>query len=41
MVILGIALIASIATTFYRYIILEDISYETDEDVFQESLLEE
>jgi len=33
--------LVSVVAIFYRYIILEDISYETDEDVFQESLLEE
>ena len=37
------ALIVTVSTvaTFYRYIVLEDISYETDEAAFQESLLEE
>jgi hypothetical protein len=32
---------ASVAATYYRYIVLKDIGYETDEDLFQTSLLEE
>jgi len=31
----------SIAITFYRYVVLEDIDFYTDEESFQESLLEE
>lgn len=31
----------SVVITFYRYILVENIVYETDENVFQESLLEE
>ena len=31
----------SVVVTFYRYILVEDIVYETDEDLFQNSLLEE
>jgi len=33
--------LASIAVTFYRYIIIENISYETSEILFQEALLEQ
>jgi len=33
--------IMSTAITFYRYIILEDITFFIDEEAFQESLLEE
>ncbi len=31
----------SLAVTFYRYLILEDIVFYTDEEAFNESLLEE
>lgn len=31
----------SISVVFYRYIILEDIVFYTDEEAFMESLLEE
>lgn len=31
----------SVGTSFYRYIILEDIVFYTDEELFQQSLLEE
>jgi hypothetical protein len=31
----------SIVITFYKYIVLNNINYYTDEGVFQESLLEE
>lgn len=31
---------AAIAAIFYRYVVLEDISYETDEQAFQATLLE-
>lgn len=34
-------LLASVAVTFYRYIILEDIVFYTDEEAFAENLLEE
>ena len=37
LVIVGLSVIA----TFYRYIVLEDITFHTDEELFQESLLEE
>jgi uncharacterized protein YpmB len=40
-VIFTILFTASIVATFYRYILLEDVTYETDENAFQESLLEE
>ena len=40
-VIFTIIVTASMIATFYRYIILKNISYEIDEDVFQEALLEE
>lgn len=40
-VIFALIMTASVVATFYRYIVLEDISYETDEELFQESLLEE
>ena len=33
--------VMSTAITFYRYIILEDITFFTDEEAFRESLLEE
>ena len=32
--------LASIVATYYRYIVQEDISYETDENAFQAALLE-
>lgn len=32
---------ASVFATYRRYIIFQDISYEVDEAVFQEALLEE
>lgn len=38
---LTIAIVFSVVTTFYKYILMEDIVYETDEDAFQASLLEE
>ena len=34
-------ILISIAITFYRYIIKEDIVFYTDEEAFNESLLEE
>ena len=34
-------IVASIIATYYRYVVLGDINYETDENVFQQSLLEE
>ncbi len=33
--------IVSIFIAFYRYIILEDITFYTDEELFEQSLLEE
>ena len=33
--------IFSVGFTFYKYIILEDIVFYTDEELFNESLLEE
>ena len=35
------SVVLSIFATFYRYVIVEDIDYVLDEEVFQESLLEE
>ena len=40
-VIFALILTASIAATLYRYIVLQDISFKTDENAFQEALLEE
>jgi len=37
----ALLIMISTVATYYRYIVLEDISYETDEQLFQESLLEE
>jgi hypothetical protein len=37
----AILVIISTIITFYRYIVLEDIIFITDEEAFQESLLEE
>ncbi len=37
----SLAVALSVAVVFYRYIVLEDISYATEEAIFQESLLEE
>jgi len=31
----------SVVVSYYKYILIEDINYEIDEDAFQASLLEE
>ena len=33
--------IISVVVTFYKYIIIQDIVFYTDEELFQQSLLEE
>jgi uncharacterized membrane protein len=40
-VVFALVVVASVVATYYRYVIVEDISYTTDEDAFQASLLEE
>lgn len=40
-VLFTILVLASTILTFYKYIILEDIKFETDDETFQISLLEE
>jgi len=40
-VIFVIIIMISAVLTFYRYIIIKDVSYEIDEEIFQASLLEE
>lgn len=40
-IIFAMIVTASVVATFHRYVVLKDISYDTDEEVFQESLLEE
>ncbi len=40
-IIFAIIMTASVVASFYRYVVIEDVSYVTDENLFQESLLEE
>ncbi len=40
-IIFAIIATVSVVVTFYRYMLLEDVVYVTDEVLFQESLLEE
>ena len=36
-----VIVVISITVIFYRYIVIEDINFDTNEEAFQESLLEE
>lgn len=40
-VVFALLITASVVMTYHRYVLLEDISFETDEALFQESLLEQ
>lgn len=40
-VVFSLIVLASITATFYKYIVLEKVTIETDEDAFQAALLEE
>ncbi len=40
-IIFAIIVLCSVAVTFYRYVIRENINFYVDEEAFQESLLEE
>ena len=40
-VLFALVMTASIVVTYYKYIILEDVTYYTDENAFQASLEEE
>lgn len=41
LILFALAVLASVSATYYRYVILNDIEYATDEEAFQQSLLEE
>ncbi len=41
LVVFAIIVLASITATFYKYIVLENVTFETDEEAFQAALLEE
>jgi hypothetical protein len=41
MFVFSLAVLLSTATTYYRYFVLSDVTYYTDENAFQASLLEE
>jgi len=40
-IVFALIVTVSVVVTFYRYIVIEDIIFSTDEETFQESLLEE
>lgn len=41
LVVFAMIVLASVTATYFKYIVLGKVTYETDETAFQESLLEE